>query len=126
MGYKSGFKKSQSERQYRRFSDSFKRKKVEEIQQGKSSVMAIARAYELSATSIYKWINKFGTQSKPERTIVESKSDTQKIIALQKRIADLERMLGQKEVEIIFKDKMIEIAEEKYGLDIKKKSKKKQ
>jgi len=125
MSYKSGFKNTRSERQYRRFSDAFKRKKVEEIEQGRATVISVARAYELSASSIYKWINKFGRSEKPERTIVESKSDTTKILALQKRIAELERMLGQKEVEIIFKDKMIDIAEEKFGIDIKKKSKKK-
>ena len=63
--------------------------------------------------------------SKPERTIVESKSDTTKILALQKRIAELERLLGQKQIEIEFKDKMIELAEQTYGVDIKKKSGKK-
>jgi len=30
-------------------------------------------------------------------------------------------MLGEKEVQLQFKDKMIEIAEEMYGIDIKKK-----
>lgn len=63
--------------------------------------------------------------SKPERTIVESKSDTTKILALQKRIAELERLLGQKKIELEFKDKMIELAEQMYGVDIKKHSGKK-
>jgi hypothetical protein len=52
---------------------------------------------------------------------VETKSDTTKILALQKKIAELERLLGQKQVLIDFKDKMIEIAEETYQVDIKKK-----
>jgi hypothetical protein len=52
---------------------------------------------------------------------VESKSDTSKIIALEKRIAELERLLGQKQIEMEFKEKMIELAEKKYGVDIKKK-----
>jgi hypothetical protein len=33
---------------------------------------------------------------KPTRTIVEAKSDIQKILALQKRIAELKRIVGQK------------------------------
>jgi hypothetical protein len=57
---------------------------------------------------------------------VESKSDTSKIIALEKRIAELERLLGQKQVEIEFKDKMLEIAEKKYGEGTKKNLSKKQ
>jgi len=51
---------------------------------------------------------------------VESKSDTQKILALQKKIADLERSLGQKQIQLEFQEKLIEIAETKYGLEIKK------
>lgn len=36
-------------------------------------------------------------------------------------MAELERIIGQKQIEIDFKDKMIDIAEEMYGVDIKKK-----
>ena len=125
MSYQSKFKTSKTERQYRSFSDSFKQKKVRDIEQGRSSVVEVSKAYEVSRPSVYKWINKFGVKPKPTRTIVESKSDTSKIIALQKKIADLERLLGQKEIELVFKDKLIDLAEEKYSIDIKKKSKKK-
>lgn len=52
---------------------------------------------------------------------MESKSDTAKILALQKRIAELERALGQKTIQLEFKDKMIELAEQTYKVDIKKK-----
>ena len=57
---------------------------------------------------------------------MESKSDTQKILALKKRIAELERLVGQKEIQLTFKDKMIDIAEEKFGIEIKKKPSTKQ
>jgi len=36
-------------------------------------------------------------------------------------VAELERIIGQKQIEIDFKDKMIELAEEVYQVDIKKK-----
>ena len=57
---------------------------------------------------------------KKERQVVDSKSDTQKIKALQDRIRELERIVGQKQLLLEFKDKMIEIAENDYGVDIKK------
>jgi len=117
---------SQPERQRRRFSDSFKRKKVKEIELGKVKVSEICKVYQVSHVSIYKWIDKFGNSNKPERIIVESKSDTQKILALKKRIAELERLVGQKEIQLTFKDKMIDIAEEKFGIEIKKKPSTKQ
>ena len=117
---------SQSERRRRRFSQSFKKKKVKDIELGKVKVSEICKVYDVSNVSVYKWIDKFGSISKPERIIVESKSDTQKIIALKKRIAELERLLGQKEIELIFKEKMIDIAEDKFGIEIKKKPSTKQ
>lgn len=113
---------NRDERQSRRFSDSFKRKKVKEIEQGKTRLVDVVKAYEVSYTSVRKWIDKYGSMKKPERTIVESKSDTTKIVALQKRIADLERVIGQKELALQFNEKLIQIAEEKYGIEIKKKS----
>jgi transposase len=58
---------------------------------------------------------------KGARLIVESESDTTKIAALQKQIAELERAVGQKQIQLDFKDKMIELAEVHYGVDIKKK-----
>lgn len=119
--YKSNFKQSPKERQYRKFSESFKRKRVKEIETGRCTVMEVSKAYEVTRVSVYKWINKYSMKSKPERTIVESKSDTQKIIELQKKIADLERALGQKQIELEFKDKMIELTEKRFGIDIKKK-----
>jgi len=117
---------SRTERQRRRFSESFKKKKVKDIELGKVKVSEISKAYQVTPAAVYKWINNFGSITKPERIIVESKSDTQKILALKKRIAELERLVGQKEIEIVFKDKMIDIAEDKFGIEIKKKASTKQ
>lgn len=59
---------------------------------------------------------------KKERLIVESKSEQSQIISLKNKVAMLEQMLGQKQILIEFQQKMIELAEEEYGIDIKKKS----
>ena len=48
-------------------------------------------------------------------------SDSQKIKELRKKIEELERLVGQKQIQLEFKDKMIELAEEMYRVDIKKK-----
>ena len=110
------------ERQNRHFSESFKVKKVQEIERGITRISEICKEYEVSDTSVRKWILKYSTmKKKAERLIVESKSDTQKILDLKKQIAELERLLGQKQIQLEFKDTMIEIAEEMYKIDIKKK-----
>ena len=106
----------------RHFSEDFKRGKVREIERNLSSVSDICKTYQVSRTSIYRWIYKYSAMAKKQvKQVVEAKSDTQKIKALEARIKELERMVGQKQILIEFKDKMIEIAENTYGVDIKKK-----
>jgi len=122
MAQRSNYQLTTSERQRRTFSESFKIKKVREIETGITKVSDICKAYEVTKAAVYKWINKYGImKNKKERLVIESESDTQELLALKKKIADLERTVGQKQLLIDFKDKMIDIAEEMYGVDIKKK-----
>ncbi len=122
MATREKFKMTVSERMRRKFSDSFRIQKVRELETGKTKVSELCRQYEVSNTSVYRWLRKFGTMKDKEvRLVVETDSDTKQLLALKKRVAELERMIGQKQILIDFKDKMIEIAEETYGVDIKKK-----
>jgi len=107
---------------HRYFSDDFKRKKVRELERNVSSIPDICKTYSVSRASVYRWIYKYSVMAKKQvKQVVEAKSDTQKIKALQDRIKELERVVGQKQLLLEFKDKMIEIAEATYGVDIKKK-----
>ena len=123
MSTREEFKLSVQARRLRTFSDSFKRSKVRELELGKTRIGEICKEYDVSSVSVYRWIAKFGSMKKnnQERLIVETQSDTRQLLDLKKRIADLERMIGQKQILLDFKDKMIELAEEEYGVDIKKK-----
>ena len=123
MVNKLEFHLTSSQRSQRHFSDNFKKQKVRELEIGLTRISELSRQYEVSSTSIYRWIAKFGAmKKKKERLIVEGESDTKELIALKKKIAELERTIGQKQILIDFKDKMIEIAEETYKIDIKKNS----
>ena len=107
---------------HRFFSEEFKKSKVKELERNISSVSDICKTYSVSRTSVYRWIYKYSVMAKKQvKQVVEAKSDTQKIKALEERIKELERIVGQKQLLIEFKDKMIEIAEATYGVDIKKK-----
>ncbi|HFB62083.1 MAG TPA: transposase [Bacteroidetes bacterium] len=122
MATREQFKMTVAERRRRHFSDSFKIQKVRELESGKTKVSEICKLYEVSEVSVYRWLNKFGTmKDKKERLIVETDSDTRQLLVLKKKVAELERVIGQKQIMIDFKDKMIELAEETYGVDIKKK-----
>lgn len=122
MSIKKPFKQSSKERRLRTFSESFKIKKVKEIESGKTKISDICKTYEVNQSNVYKWIYKYGvTMKKGEKLIVETESDTRQLLSFQKKIAELEQIIGQKQILIDFKDKMIELAELEYGIDIKKK-----
>ena len=122
MANKKAYLQSVSQRRLRHFSDSFKMEKVREIEQGRTRVSEICKQYEVSGTNVYKWISKFGTmKTNKTRVIVETQSDTQELLLLKKKVAELERIVGQKQILLDFKDKMIDLAEQAYGVDIKKK-----
>ncbi len=122
MATRNQFKMTTAERRHRHFSDSFKIQKVRELETGKTKVSELCKQYEVTATNVYRWLYKFGSmKDKKERLIVETDSDTKQLLALKKKIAELEQIVGQKQILIDFKDKMIDLAEETYGVDIKKK-----
>jgi transposase len=119
---KKQFKMTPEERRTRTFSDGFKIKKVRELEAKKVRRRDLIREYEITQSTISRWIEKFGSmKNKKERVVVESESDTAELAKLRKRLAELERTVGQKQLLIDFQAKMIEIAEETYGVDIKKK-----
>ncbi|MBP1637758.1 MAG: hypothetical protein H6Q18_547 [Bacteroidetes bacterium] len=122
MANLSKFKLSITERRRRHFSDSFKIQKVREIETGQTKLSEICSQYEVSNTAVYRWVEKFGImKEKKDRFVIESESDTRQLIELKKRLSELERIIGQKQIQIDFQNKMIELAEETYGVDIKKK-----
>ena len=109
-------------RQTRYFSERFKKLRVNEYEQNPVSVTEISREYGVARTAIYKWIYKYSRNLKSDtKQVIELKSDTKKIAALKKKIKELERIVGEKQIMIDFKDKMIEIAEEEFKIDFKKK-----
>lgn len=121
MRDKKHYKMTVELRRSRRFSDGFKKSKVLEIETGKSTVSEVVKQYEVSSTNVYRWLAKFGSKKKTERLVMELDSDTKKLLELRKRLAEMERIIGQKQLLIDFQTKMIELAEEEYKIDIKKK-----
>ncbi|MDZ7681407.1 MAG: transposase [Fodinibius sp.] len=107
----------------RQFSDEIRRNVVQEFRQGKYTVKELSELYHVSHQSIYKWIHKFSSTDEPTVTVVEMADSTDKKLKdLQQKIADLERALGQKQIKLDFYEKMMDLAEEEYDLDLKKNS----
>lgn len=116
------FSKKQLRRISRYFSESFKQEKVRQLENNLVTVRQISREYEVSTTAVYKWLYKYSKlYKKGYRQIIEPMSDAHKINALKEKIKELEQIIGQKQIQLDFKEKMIELAEQMYDIDIKKK-----
>lgn len=106
----------------RTFSIAFKQEKVKEIESKQITVGQISRIYGVSRTAVHKWIRLYGSlKVKKERIVVEKESESYKTEQLQKKIAELERLLGQKQVEVEYLKKVVEFGSEATKTDIKKK-----
>ena len=122
MATRQQFQLSAVERRKRTFSEEFKRQKVKEIERKQISVSQVSKAYQVRPNNIYKWIDKYSIKGQNGvRLVVEMESETKRVLALMQQVAELERIVGQKQIVIDFQNKMIELAEQEYQVDIKKK-----
>ena len=107
----------------RRFSEDFKLKIVNFYESGKHSVCELEKIYDISNPTIYNWIYKYSNYNKKSIKVVEFKdSQMNKLKEMKARIADLEQALGQKQMNIDYLEKMIDLAKQEYDIDIKKNS----
>ena len=103
------------------FSEEFKKARIKEYESGEYSVSELSRLFNIHDRVIYRWIHRYSTYNKKRAILVEMKdSGKQKLKDYEKRIADLERIVGQKQLNIDFLEKMIGLAEQEYEVDIKK------
>lgn len=115
-------KLSVKERQNRYFNEDFKRQKVSELERNLISIPELCREYQLSRSSIYKWIYKYSAMKKREhKQVVEPQSETRKVLILKDEVRELQRIIGEKQLKLDFLEKAIDLAETEYGIDIKKK-----
>ncbi|MGY6562047.1 MAG: transposase [Luteibaculaceae bacterium] len=106
---------------HRQYSDEFKQKVVSLFETGKYSIKEIEKLYGVHSTMIYRWIYKFSKyQEKGVRILEMEDSSVAKIKALEEKVKQLERAVGQKQIKIDYLEKMIDIAAEDYNIEIKK------
>src|SRR5215208_485467 len=108
-------------KQRRFFSQEFKKAKVRDLIEKRISIGQISRLYEVSRSSIYKWLYKYSPHHQQKSTlVVQMESEAYKTMQLLQRLADLERIIGQKQLEIDFLNNLLEIGSEELGFDLKK------
>jgi len=107
---------------FMRYSEAFKLKVVEEIERGERSISDAKKVYDIGgAATIQKWVEGLGRNYLLNKVVrVQMKDERDKIKALEARNRLLEKALANKEIEAIAWKSMVEVAEEHYGIDIKK------
>lgn len=109
-------------KQNRYFSEEFKRQKVKEIDENLLTISEISKEYEVSRTAVYRWVYKYSKRfEQGVSQVVQLESEQEKTKKLKIRLAELERIVGQKQMKIDYLEKMIEIGGKELGIDLKKK-----
>ena len=105
-----------------RYSSAFKLKVVTEIESGKFTIGEARRIYDIAGPStIQKWIKKYGKHHLLNKIVrIEMKDEKDKVKELQNQIKALERALSQSQVDNLCWRSLIEVLDEKYGIDSKK------
>lgn len=105
----------------RKFSKDFKLQIVSEFESHQFTALELSKLYSIHSSLIYKWVRKFSKHQQPPSVIVEMKnSSTKKLKDYQDKIEELERIVGQKQIQIDFLDQIIDCANEYYQTDLKK------
>ncbi len=111
----------QTIKKHRIYSVEFKREIVSQFESGSYSVVQLGKLYEISNSLIYDWIYKFSNFNEKGQRVVEMKaSSSEKLKALEKRIKELERAVGQKQIKIDYLETLIDVASDGLKYDIRK------
>ena len=106
----------------RNYSETFKKARVKDYEEGTFSVAQMGRLYSIHVNILYRWISKYSAYDQQKAIIVEvPNSQTEKVKLLEKRVAELERSLGQKQIKLDYYESFIEELREA-GIDVEKKS----
>lgn len=109
------------ERRRRRFSKEFRKKQAALVESGEYTIPELSRLYEVTYDTVKNWVKKYGKQSYPSTTWVGCEKDVKRVRELEKEIKALKIIVGEQQIELLYKKKLIEKAKEKLGDDFEKK-----
>jgi transposase len=105
----------------RHFSVEFKKQIIAQLDAKLIKLSDITRLYQVSAVSVCRWRQQYSKHyEKPTKLVIEMESEALKTKALVERNAELERIIGQKQLKIDYLEKLIELASEDLKIDLKK------
>jgi transposase-like protein len=108
-------------RECRIFSESLKKQIVKDLVNKRLTIRQVVIEHQVSRGSVYRWLYEYSPEHNRKCTlVVQMKSEEQMKYELQQRLAELERIVGQKQLEIDFLNKLLEVGSKELGFDLKK------
>ena len=108
-------------RDMRYFSEDFRKARVKELDEGQTTVAKICQDYGVSSPAVYKWREKNSPfYQKQVVKVIELESEGAKRRELEEQLSTLKTLLADKQIEVEYLLKLLEILGEKYGIDFKK------
>lgn len=108
-------------RERRIFSEELKKKAIKDLVSKRTTLKRLVNEHQVSANTVYRWLYKYSPYHEQKCTlVVQMKSEEAKNQDLRARIAELERVVGQKQLEVDFLNKLLEIGSAELGFDLKK------
>ena len=107
-----------------RYSEAFKAYVVGEIESGKMNVFQAQKRYGINGgATISSWMRRLGKNHLMNKVVrVESPAERDRLKVLEQEKRQLESALAQTQLKVLALEKLIEVAEEHYRIDIKKNS----
>jgi len=109
-------------RQQRQFSPTFKQSIIDQFDRGKISAVQISREYGVSRSMVYRWIYQYSKHNTKGTVIVmDKKKQNTEVQSLKQRIAELERAVGHKQMQIDYYEQYMKTMDELAPEELKKK-----
>lgn len=103
------------------FSEEFKRQKIQQIVENKLTIKEVSEAYGVTSMSVYRWLYRYSPHHQKGTTqVVQMQSEEQKTKDILRQLAEAERVIGQKQLQLDYLERLILIAGQALKVDLKK------
>lgn len=109
-------------KQQRQFSATLKQSIVDQFDRGQLSAIQISREYSVSESTVYRWIYTYSRHNTKGTIIVmDKKKQANEVQTLKQRIAELERTIGTKQMQLDYYEMYVKTMDELAPEELKKK-----
>ncbi|MCK5077849.1 MAG: transposase [Calditrichia bacterium] len=112
------------QKEWIRYSEAFKQKVINEIEEGKHSIGEARKIYDIKGYgTIYEWIKKYGKNHLIGKVVrIEMKGEKDRLKELEKENKRLKEAMSDMYMENHALTNLIKLVEKEYGIELKKNS----